>query len=86
MITDYDFSDGYTLVLHCDEDGDIVASVSELRGCIGHGETLAQALTMIQEMKQAWLELARAGNMEIPSVTREAQRPASSSPRGEGEQ
>jgi len=46
----------YRTILHRDEDGDIVARIEELPGCIAHGKDEADALTNLASMKRLWLE------------------------------
>ncbi|MBQ3077671.1 MAG: type II toxin-antitoxin system HicB family antitoxin [Clostridia bacterium] len=39
-----------------------------LKGCVGQGETLEEAVTELESNEQAWLELAEEYEMEIPEV------------------
>jgi antitoxin HicB len=56
----------YGIALRKDEDGDWVARVEELPGCIAHGETPAQALENLEEVKVAWIEDAIEVGDAIP--------------------
>lgn len=46
----------YTAVLRRDEDGDVIARISELPGCVAHGRDDAKALKNLREMQRLWLE------------------------------
>jgi len=48
-----------------EEDG-FVAKIPDLPGCITQGETLDEALVMIEDAKAAWLEDALESGEEIP--------------------
>ncbi len=45
----------YTVVLRRDEEGDFVARVDELPGCVAHGKTPHQALKRVEEAKALWI-------------------------------
>ncbi len=45
-----------------------VARSDSLKGCIGTGETLDEAVRELEENEIAWLETAREYGIEIPSV------------------
>lgn len=56
----------YTVELTPDlEEGWFVA-IKELPGCISQGETAEEALEMIQDAKQAWIEIALEDDQHIP--------------------
>lgn len=46
----------YTTILRRDEDGDVIARIAELPGCITHGKDEAEALSNIAKMKTLWLQ------------------------------
>src|SRR5436309_3460345 len=46
----------YTITLRPDKDGDWIARVEELEGCVARGGTQAEALAVVEEMKTAWIE------------------------------
>ena len=48
------------------EEGGYTATVPELPGCISEGETLQEALTMIQDAMAAWLQVAQKYGDPIP--------------------
>ena len=45
-----------------------VAKSSSLKGCIGQGDTLDEALAELQENEEAWLETAKEAGIPIPEV------------------
>src|ERR1035441_6835616 len=46
----------YTTILRRDEEGDVIARIEELPGCISHGGDEAEALSNLASMKQLWLK------------------------------
>ena len=56
----------YTETVELDDDGDFVARVVELPGCVAHGKTPLEAMGRLQEVKRLWLEDALAANDRIP--------------------
>ena len=56
----------YTVILRPDEDGVWIARIEELEGCIAHGSTQPEALSVIEEMKAAWIEDALEAGDPIP--------------------
>ncbi|MCL6443820.1 MAG: type II toxin-antitoxin system HicB family antitoxin [Alicyclobacillus sp.] len=56
----------YSIVLHPDPTGEYVAEIPDLPGCLTQGETIEEALRMIQEAKRAWLEVALEDGRPIP--------------------
>ena len=49
-----------------DDDGLWIADVPDLRGCMTHGETRAEAIKNAAEAIEGWLEAAREVGFEIP--------------------
>ncbi len=47
----------YTILLKQYEDGSFFAQIEELLGCITEGWTKEEALEMIEDAKNAWLEV-----------------------------
>jgi antitoxin HicB len=45
----------YTTILRADEDGDLVAEIEELPGCVAHGSTQEEALQHLAAAKEAWI-------------------------------
>ncbi len=48
------------------DDGSYFAKVKELEGCMTVGETMAEALAMIEDAKHAWLTAAVEDGIEVP--------------------
>jgi predicted RNase H-like HicB family nuclease len=46
----------YTIILSRDNEGDVIARIPELEGCISHGETEQHALENILDVKQLFLD------------------------------
>lgn len=58
----------YRISVHySDEDEGYIAVVPELRGCSAWGEAESEAIEAVKEAASAWLESARANNIEIPT-------------------
>ena len=49
-----------------DEDDCWIADVPDLRGCMTHGATRAEAVANAAEAVEGWLETARECGLEIP--------------------
>jgi antitoxin HicB len=56
----------YTKVLKRDEEGDVIATIAELDGCIAHGADEAEALANLRAAQTAWIEHAVLAKLEIP--------------------
>lgn len=56
----------YTKVVKRDTDGDYVAVVFELDGCITHASTEAEALSRLEEAQRAWIFAAVEAGQQIP--------------------
>jgi antitoxin HicB len=54
----------YTVVVRRDEEGDFVAKIQELPGCVAHGENEAVAIEQLRSMQKLWLEDALSGFLE----------------------
>src|SRR5579863_8097615 len=63
---DYYRSLPFGITLRKDDEGDWVARVEELPGCIAHGGTQAEALEKLEEVKAAWIEDAIESGDVIP--------------------
>lgn len=57
---------GYTIVIQQDDEGDFMAYVLELHGCMTHGATINEALKRIEEAKTAWIESAIQAGDDVP--------------------
>ena len=61
----------YKIVIESDEeDGGFVASCPELRGCVTCAETQIDALRMLEDAKEAWLQACIEDQIEIPEPIR----------------
>ena len=63
----------YTILLKKDEDGDTVARIQELSGCVAHGDTVEKALARLREFQLAWIETALASGEPIPTPEQESE-------------
>jgi antitoxin HicB len=63
---EYYMSLPYTIELTPDEDGYWFASIPLLKGCITQGESREDALQMLDEAKELWLETALEEGIPIP--------------------
>ncbi|GGJ55113.1 type II toxin-antitoxin system HicB family antitoxin [Deinococcus roseus] len=56
----------YKIELYPEQDGGFTALHPELSGCMTQGETAEEALRMLQEAKELWLETALELGLQIP--------------------
>jgi antitoxin HicB len=56
----------YTITIKRDADGDFVATVSELPGCVAHGSSPVEAAEYVREIQRAWIEEALAAGVPVP--------------------
>ncbi|BCV24012.1 type II toxin-antitoxin system HicB family antitoxin [Gelria sp. Kuro-4] len=56
----------YKVVLHPAQEGGYVAEIPDLPGCLTQGETIEEAINMIQDAKVCWLRSALEDGVEIP--------------------
>lgn len=68
---DYYLSLPYPIELIPDDDGYWFARIPLLKGCMTNGNSREDALVMLDDAKQLWLETALELNMEIPEPERE---------------
>ena len=61
----------YTLILKKDEEGDWVATVKELEGCIADGSTPEEAIQNVQSMKELWLRARVRSKRAVPLPEKE---------------
>lgn len=62
----------YTTILRRDDEGDVIARIEELQGCIAHGKDETEALSNLADMKQLWIEDCLEAGEEIPEPKEEA--------------
>ena len=63
----------YSVVLTPAEEGGYAVKIAELSGCISQGETVEEALAMIEDAKRGWLEVALADGVDVPEPGEEAE-------------
>jgi antitoxin HicB len=63
---DYYMSLPYTIELQHEPEGGWFVRVKELRGCMSQGDTAEEAVVMIQEAMELWLEVALEDGAPIP--------------------
>jgi len=56
----------YTITLKPDDEGDWIAEIDELEGCVAHGETQDQALSRLAEAKKLWIQEALENAQPVP--------------------
>ena len=56
----------YTIELTPDQDGYWFASIPLLKGCMTQGQSREEALALLDEAKELWLETALAEGIAIP--------------------
>jgi len=67
MKTAEDFaSKDYPVLLHRDREGDYIAEIPDLPGCMTDARTKEEALREIEDAKRAWIAVALEKGMEIP--------------------
>ena len=60
----------YRVVIHPSEEGGYAVEIPELSGCISQGQTIEEALKMIEDAKICWLETALEDGIVIPEPVR----------------
>ena len=56
----------HTIVMRQDDEGDFVASIAELDGCVAHGQDATEALAELGSMKRLWIESCLADGKPVP--------------------
>jgi antitoxin HicB len=56
----------YTVILRRDEEGDFIARVRELEGCVADGQDEMEALGNLELVKALWIETALKTGQQIP--------------------
>src|SRR5258708_39582721 len=56
----------YTIRMRPDNEGDYVAAIEELPGCIAHGSTTEEALESLREAQQLWIEDCLESGQPVP--------------------
>lgn len=56
----------YPVTLIPDETGGYVVEIEDLSGCISQGDTIEEAMQMIEDARRLWLESAYEDGLDIP--------------------
>jgi antitoxin HicB len=56
----------YTVLLREDDEGDVVATIQELQGCMAHGKDAGEAWRNIRKVQRAWIEECLESGDPIP--------------------
>lgn len=72
----YYLNQPYTKVLKRDDEGDVVATIAELNGCMAHGSDEGEALQNLREAQAAWIEAAIATGQDVPVPEQEEELPS----------
>ncbi|MEW6273541.1 MAG: type II toxin-antitoxin system HicB family antitoxin [Bacillota bacterium] len=62
----------YRVVIHPSPEGGYAVEIPELPGCLSQGETLQEALEMIEDAKLCWISDALERGEEVPEPVDEA--------------
>jgi antitoxin HicB len=63
---DYYLGLKYPVTLHPASEGGYAAEIEDLPGCISQGDTVEEAMKMIEEARVLWLESAYEDGLDIP--------------------
>lgn len=66
----------YTRVLKQDEDGQFIATIPELPGCMADGGTDIEALGNLKDVQAAWLQAAMKAGTPIPTPQTDEELPS----------
>jgi predicted RNase H-like HicB family nuclease len=66
MGTFHVIKDGVVYELREEPEGGFTISVPALPGCLSFGDTFEEAMTMIAEAMELWLEVAREEGLSVP--------------------
>jgi antitoxin HicB len=61
----------YPITMTMDADGDWIAEIETLEGCVAHGETPQEAIAHVGELKGHWIEEALKIGKHVPVPDRE---------------
>lgn len=56
----------YTIVLKLDDEGDWMAKILELNGCMTHADTVLKALRNLHEAQRMWIESMLESGQVVP--------------------
>ena len=60
----------YSVLFETDDEGDVVARFTELKGCTAHGATREEAAQHLRGVQKTWLELTLEAGIEVPTPER----------------
>jgi antitoxin HicB len=66
----------YTVTLKRDEEGDFIARIKELEGCVADGQDEIEALGNIERVKELWIETALKAGQVIPMPDEDEELPS----------
>jgi predicted RNase H-like HicB family nuclease len=66
----------YTVTIRKDDEGDFIARMAELPGCIAHGENESVAIDNLRSVQSLWIEEALKAGNPIPEPEAEAEMPS----------
>jgi predicted RNase H-like HicB family nuclease len=66
----------YDVIFEPQEEGGFTAYVPDLPGCVSEGETLEEAIAMVQEAMTLYLESRREHRWDLPKVEHRKLAPA----------
>jgi antitoxin HicB len=66
----------YTVILRKDDEGDVIAAVKELDGCVAHGEDELDALNNLHALKELWIQSCLKRGDRIPEPDAEPDLPS----------
>jgi len=73
---EYYLSLPYTIILRPDEDGDVIARVEELSGCLAHGVDDKEALHNLRGVQKAWIQECLDSGQPVPVPVPEEELPS----------
>ena len=56
----------YTIIMRSDEEGDFIARIHEMPGCLAHGSDANNALENLREIQEMWIEERLSKGQEVP--------------------
>jgi len=66
----------YTVTLRRDDEGDWIARIQELSGCVAHGNTEVEALERLRDAKRDWIAAALEDHIDVPLPESEDELPS----------
>lgn len=66
----------YAIIMRIDEEGNYIARIQELEGCLAHGSDPNEALATLREIQELWIEERLSTGHEIPEPQPEEDLPS----------